>query len=309
MAEQTFGEVRFTEETWQQIVEYTELCSTEVAAMGYVKLDGPVAVVDEVFLVPQVVSGASVEFVETGFPWAVNKAIQEGRLDELRFCWHSHVNFAARFSDIDKEMIRKVHNSGPIPWFVSTILNKKGETWAQIDYFATGGELEEFCTHVTLPLDVQVGEPIEYDLTEREEELVKFLTKKPSTVKTTTTHSKDHGKSKATLADEKLDSKDETVGPSGCTGADWKLHNLAKNKGWASYIDPEHYVHYWDENDGNKYKGCAPMPTNPDGSWKLNIEPSVIDSTTVDEIEDAFGPRDDDDVERMVQQVMERDQL
>lgn len=306
MADQTFGEVRFTEETWKQIEEYTELCSTEIAAMGYVKLDGPVAVVDEVFLVPQVVSGASVEFVETGFPWAVNKAMREGRLDELRFCWHSHVNFAARFSDTDKDMIRRVRDSGPIPWFVSTILNKKGETWSQIDYFATGGELEEFCNHVSLPLDTQVGEPIDYDPTLREEEMVKFLTMKP---KAETKVTKGTGKTAATKADEALDTKLETVGPSGCTGADWKLHNLAKQKEWASYIDPEHYVHYWDEKDGNKYKGCAPMPTNPDGSWKLKIEPTVVDSTTVDEIEDAFGPRDDDDVERMVEKVMERDQV
>lgn len=309
MPDATFGAVHFTDEAWKQIEEYTELCSTEVAAMGYVTLDGNEAEVHEVFLVPQVVSGASVEFVETGFPWAVQKAMSEGRLDELRFCWHSHVNFAARFSETDKDMIRKVRDSGPIPWFVSTILNKKGETWAQIDYFATEGPLREFCNHVSLPLDVRVGDEPDYDPAEREAELEEFVTIKKSPPPKTNGVVKSSGKSPATKADEALDAKEETVGPSGCTGADWKLHNLAKTKGWASYLDPEHYVHYWDEADGNKYKGCAPMPKNPDGSFKLDIEFSVIDSDTVAEIEEAFGPRNDDDIERMVDAVMERQQL
>lgn len=303
---ETFGTVQFTEETWKQIEEYTELCPTEVAAMGYVKLDGDVAIVDEVFLVPQVVSGASVEFVETGFPWAVNKAMKEGRLDELRFCWHSHVNFASRFSDTDKEMIRKVRDSGPIPWFVSVILNKKGETWAQIDYFATGEGLDAFCQHVPLPLEVQVGEPVEYDPSERERELEEFLTiKKVETKTTTNTLRGQNGKTAATKADEALDAghtdkSKEVVGASGCTPSDWKLHNSAKNHGWASYIDPEHFVHYWDESDGNAYKGCAPMPKNPDGSWKLDIEPSVVDADVIEEL--------DADVERLIDEMMERGQ-
>jgi hypothetical protein len=309
MPEQTFGTVHFQEDTWKQLQEYTELCATEVAAMGYVTLDGPVVEVNEVFLVPQVVSGASVEFMETGFPWAVNKALKEGRIDELRFCWHSHVNFPSRFSETDKDMIRKVRDHGPIPWLASVILNKKGETAAQIDYFDLGPGINEFCQHVPLALDVQIGEW--RDLSDREEELEEFLTIKKVEPKKVNGVRTSSGKSPATKADEaldepgKVDKSGEVVGKSGCTGSDWKLHNLAKSKGWASYVDPEHFVHYWDEGDGNKYKGCAPMPKSAEGTWLLDIKPSE----TLGEDDVDWADMSEDELDRYVDMVMERNQI
>ena len=299
----TFGSIHFEEDTWQQLKEYTELCPTEVAAMGYVTLDGPVVEVHEVFLVPQVVSGSSVEFMETGFPWAVNKALVDGRIDELRFCWHSHVNFGASFSTTDEEMIRKVRDHGPIPWLASVILNKKGETAAQIDYFDLGPGISEFCNHVPLKLDVEVGEMP--DVEKREEELVEFLTiKKPEPKKSMPPVSS--GKSPATKADEKLDSKDkEKVGTSGCTGKDWRLHNLAKSKNWDCFIDPDHYVHYWDPKDSNTYKGCAPMPKSKDGTWLLKLNSNVdVDTDNSD-----FATMSDEELDKYVDMVMERRQL
>lgn len=305
MSSETYGHVQFETDDWRKLQEYCDLCPVEVAAMGYATLEDNIVKVNEVFLVPQTVSGTSVEFMSTGFPWAVNKALKEGRIDELRFCWHSHVNFGAFFSSTDKDMVRKVRDHGPIPWFASVVLNKKGETHAQLDYFHLGEGVGNFCQHLTLELDVAIGEIPEDDTEIREEELSHFLTMKKTTVSKTKTVTTTSGKSPATKADEKLD---EQVGPSGCTGADWRLHNQARAKGWASYMDPEHYVHYWDESDGNKYKGCAPMPKNPDGSFKLNIEFSVIDSDTVDEIEEHFGPRDQDDIDEAVERVMARDE-
>jgi len=248
-SQESYGHVHFEPDTWRMLQEYTDLCPTEVACMGYATLDGPIVKVHEVFLVPQVVSGSSVEFMDTGFPWAVNKALQEGRIDELRFIWHSHCNFSAFFSSIDEDMVRKVRNHGPIPWLADVVLNKKGETHAQIDYFALGDGVNEFCQHLMLPLEVQVGDFPADETEKRIEELEAMLTKKPVTT-TTTTSSKSSG----------------VVGKSGCTAADWRLHNQAKSKGWESYVDDEGYIHYWDPKEGGSYKGSAKVPLKSDGT-------------------------------------------
>lgn len=303
MPSDAFGHVKFNEADWRQLQEYCDLCPVEVAAMGYATIEGSVVNVNEVFLVPQVVSGSSVEFMDTGFPWAVQKALDEGRIEELRFCWHSHVNFGAFFSATDKDMVRKVRNHGPIPWFCSVVLNKKGDTHAQLDYFKLGEGVSDFCNHLTLELDVAVGE-IPEDFTEqREQELEEFLTKKAvSTSKTSSS-----GKSPATKADEALD-KDEVVGASGCTPKDWKLHNKAKTEGWDCYVDPEHYVHYWDPKDGGKYKGSAPIPKNDDGSWKIDLKPNVMEADVVEALDHGENMTEDE-LDEYVQQVMDRHEL
>jgi hypothetical protein len=297
MATETYGNVCFAEDTWTQLREYTELCPVEVACMGYAKLDGNNVVVDEVFLVPQVVSGASVEFVETGFPYAVQKAITDGRLADLKFCWHSHVNFTAHFSSIDEEMVRKVRDHAPIDWFANVVLNKKGDTYARIDYFDLGPGVEEFCQHVKLGLDVMVdGQPLHKEEL-RIEELEQFLTPRKEETKSTTPST---GAGAA-----------ESVGASGCTAKDWKLHNLAKEKGWEAYIDPEHYAHYWDASD-KTYKGCAPMPKNSDGSYKIEVNETVKDAASVEALDDFPGQPldqvDEDHIERLTTEVMERGQ-
>jgi hypothetical protein len=298
----TFGRVVFTDDDWQQIREYTRLCPTEVACMGYCSLDKSDVIVNDIFLVPQVVSGSSVEFVEAGFPWAVRKALAEDRLDELRFCWHSHVNFPSMFSSTDKEMVRKVHNSGPIPWFVSVVLNKRDDTHAQIDYFDLGPGVDEFCDHLTLELDVQVGEECEDNDEERIKELEEFCTLKPKPKPSST--STLNGNNGAST---------EVPGESGCTPNDWKLHNLAKREGWEAYRDPEHYIHYWSPKD-KKYKGCAPMPTNKDGSDKISVNETIIDANIIEELDLAPGEplsetdkQAEEEIDRLVDEVMERE--
>lgn len=118
---------------------YCRCCPTEIAAMGYVtnNEDGDFYV-DEVFLVPQEVTGSSVDFLSKGMVYAVEKAIEEGRINDLRFCWHSHVNMGAFWSGTDEGMIEDIRDSGPVPWFISLVSNKKGEWKARLDLFGPG---------------------------------------------------------------------------------------------------------------------------------------------------------------------------
>lgn len=278
-----YGHVQFTEDTWRQLKEYTDLISTEVACMGYATLEGNVVKVNEVFLVPQVVSSGSVEFMDTGFPWAVNKALKEDRIDELRFIWHSHCNFGAFFSGTDEDMVRKVRDHGPIPWLANVVLNKKGETHAQIDYFQLGDGVGEFCNHLTLGLDVQVGE-IPADATEqRLQELEEMCTPKY----------------KSYTSKGSSSSGGEKKGKSGCTARDWRLHNEARTKEWESFVDPEHYIHYWDPKDGGKYKGSAPVPRHEDGSFHSGYDTTVADSSVIEALDNLYNEGTGVDFDKM----------
>lgn len=127
------------DDAWEKLWAYTDVCNTEIAAFGYVSPNevGDL-VVSEVFLVPQEVSSVEVDFVTEGLPYAVDKAAQEDRINELRFIWHSHVNMGTGYSGTDEEMIRKVRDAGPIPWLATAIFNKKGETNGRLDVFKPG---------------------------------------------------------------------------------------------------------------------------------------------------------------------------
>lgn len=125
--------------SWEKFETLTGMVHTEIAALGYAKFQAdekgrPYVYVSELFVIPQEVSAAEVDFVSDGLPYAIMKATDEGRLDDLRFCIHSHVNMSAYFSGTDDEMIETFGKAG-VPWLASVVLNKKGETDARVDVF------------------------------------------------------------------------------------------------------------------------------------------------------------------------------
>lgn len=276
------GSVCIDKDSWRKIEEYTALCPVEIACMGYAKLDGHNVVVDEVFLVPQVISLSSVEFLDKGLPWAVNKAIEDDRINDLRFCWHSHATHDSYFSPTDEEMVRKVKASAPLPWFVSVVLNKKGKTHAQLDYFKPGGELAEFTDHITIALDVVV-DGVQVDATDqRLLEMEEFTEKK-------TDYDRKHRATKAKSPSSSILPLEpihaETEWTETITGRDWRLHNEASDKDWEVYIKDD-VAYYWSD-ETREFKGSAPIPINPKtGDYKIEIEPTVIDGTA-EEPEDA----------------------
>lgn len=124
---------------YDKLVDYCTACKDEIAAFGYVKpTDDGDFFVDEVFLVPQEVSGASVDFITDGLPFAVDKAAADDRLADLKFLWHSHVNMGVGFSAVDEDMIDKLSRFSTTPWFINAIFNKKGDTNCRIDVFNNG---------------------------------------------------------------------------------------------------------------------------------------------------------------------------
>lgn len=124
--------VYIEQEAAQMIELYVASVDTEIAGMGYVELVDGFAVVRDVFLLGQTVTGASVDVDKKAVAAAMDKAKEDGRLDQLRFSWHSHADMKCYFSATDTE---NIENYAPASWFVSAVYNRKGQSEARIDFF------------------------------------------------------------------------------------------------------------------------------------------------------------------------------
>lgn len=298
--------VVFSAEDWRKLEEYTAVCPVEVACMGYATLEEGNVIVHDVFLVPQVISLSSVDFLTRGFPWAVNKAIEEDRVNELRFCWHSHATHGAYFSSTDESMVRKVRDSGPIPWFASCVLNKKGETHAQLDYFKPDGELAAFTNHITLELGVQVVDKPADESALRVEEIEEFAERKHEYEAKQKAAKKSTDKpSQSILPLEPVETDKEWT--STITNRDRALHKLAKKNGWECYINAD-VAYYWCEKT-REFKGSAPIPIDPKtGEYEVEIDATVIDGSAIDATEPELVPIDDAE-EALLDQALSAGQL
>lgn len=149
-------------ECWQFAHALTQRAWTEVAAFGYCTQEHDSKdhwlYVDELFVVPQIVSSSEVDFVTDGLPYAIEKAVDDDRLHDLRFCFHSHVDMAVFFSQTDAEMIASMGKQG-IPWFASVVLNKKRESNGRIDIF--GLDQLDGIGSVSLEADVKCESDVE----------------------------------------------------------------------------------------------------------------------------------------------------
>ena len=177
--------ITWAKEAWDLFWDYVDLAPGEVAVWGYVEKDGTELFVSEVFLVPQEAHAAGVDFVKDGLPYAINKAIQDGKLDQLRFCAHSHGHYPVMWSRTDEQMIETLGSSGT-PWLVSCVFNKKGETLGRLDVFADGGDFGKV-QHTVDELRVS------WTRTEDEHEklvaeMEHFVTKPPKPAAKTTTY-------------------------------------------------------------------------------------------------------------------------
>jgi hypothetical protein len=175
-------QVQMDRDAWDKMWAYTDLLVGEVACFGYVELDeeNKIAFVSEVFLVPQTASASEVDFMTKGLPFAIDKAIMDGKIDQLRFCVHSHGEFTANWSSTDEDMLRKVGSTGT-PWFVSAIFNRKGDSTARIDIFGDAGPFGK-TQHVLKDLDIVAERNWDTDEA-RLAEIEEFVTIPPKPVK------------------------------------------------------------------------------------------------------------------------------
>jgi hypothetical protein len=167
------NKLTLTHQARMDIQHYVRHCDYEIGGFGYVKMDSNGNFkVDEIFLVEQEVSGASVDFADSGLEYAINKAVADDRLEDLKFCWHSHVEMGAFWSSTDDEMIANMNN-GMTPYLVSLVQNKKGETEQRVDFFPKDPELRGFADQIQYDLDLYYElAPIPEHIKDSYEELV-----------------------------------------------------------------------------------------------------------------------------------------
>lgn len=164
-------------DAWDLMWTYVELMPGEVGCFGYVELDveHKEFYVPELFLVPQEADESQVDFTTTGLPYAVEKAIEDDRLNDLRFCVHSHGAHGAFWSSTDEDMIQKM-GTGGTPWFLSAIFNRKRETTCRLDIF----EIEPFGRGQVTIKDIPIHkEHDEQFLEDCIEDLERFVKKPP----------------------------------------------------------------------------------------------------------------------------------
>lgn len=114
--------VVINEDVYQKVMYWIKKAPGEVSGMGKVIFD-PIKNefrVVSAYLLKQKNTGSSTEIDAT----AMGKLMFETRNDpgELRWWWHSHVNFGTFWSNTDMTTIRELGGQG---WILATVLNKK----------------------------------------------------------------------------------------------------------------------------------------------------------------------------------------
>lgn len=108
--------------------------SDEVGGYGYLTVDEEQGfiIVDDAFLVPQVVSPGEVDLEELqGSYYALEKAANEKRVNDMRFWWHSHGSGTCFRSGTDNSTIDKY--GWHVPWYVTLITNRNGDVKVWLD--------------------------------------------------------------------------------------------------------------------------------------------------------------------------------
>lgn len=142
-------EVIYTREAWDRLWAYIGAVSGEIGGLGYATAQDGFILVDKVFLIPQIRSSGHVDFADHEYTvtlpdggdcddamsWALEKAVADDRVEDMRFSWHSHGSISVCWSSTDEEAIGKYGMM--TPWLVSAVLNREGKMLTRLDVFNT----------------------------------------------------------------------------------------------------------------------------------------------------------------------------
>jgi hypothetical protein len=133
---------------------------TEINGFAYVKKLADsnvyyVATADDVFITEQTVTVGSAHASGKGYGLALDRALDEGRDDDLRLQWHSHPS-DVYFSPTDRTNIEDFGRTAE--WFISLVTNRQGELRARFDSFRPvriGVEIEVAAYRVATPAMIE----------------------------------------------------------------------------------------------------------------------------------------------------------
>lgn len=140
---------------WQKMMCFVQVCPIEVNGFGYVDRTPGGFYLDDVFILRQTATAASVEVSDEALHQHLYELTVAGEdTGRMRFQWHSHVDFAAYFSSVDTNNIERY----PGDWMLSLVANKQSEYEVRLDVFRP--------FRVWTPLEIVIEMPIDQELVE-----------------------------------------------------------------------------------------------------------------------------------------------
>ena len=122
-------------EAWNKMHAYVRAVGpVEINGFGYVEEFGSDLLLTDVFITKQTVTGGTAANTGSAFAKAQYHAFQDGKADELRLQWHSHVHGDAYHSTTDMRSIERFGQGG-MEWFVSLVTNHHGDITARMDLY------------------------------------------------------------------------------------------------------------------------------------------------------------------------------
>jgi hypothetical protein len=123
---------------WTKLQAYVCGVKGEISGFAYVQRHGSsywVTEPEDVFITRQEVTGGSADVDGSTFARAADRAALDGRDEELKLQWHSHVNGQAYFSGKDITTIDG-YAEGGVKWIFSLVTNKRGDAAVRLDQYA-----------------------------------------------------------------------------------------------------------------------------------------------------------------------------
>jgi hypothetical protein len=134
--------LRFSPTAWAKLLYLRDLGDSEVGGFGITAADD-LLLVEDVQLVRQVCTGASVAFDDQAVADFFDRQVDQGRRPEQfgRTWIHTHPGDFAQPSQIDEETFARVF--GRTDWAVMFILARRGQSYARLRFHVgPGGELD-----------------------------------------------------------------------------------------------------------------------------------------------------------------------
>ena len=130
-------EIYIKHAAWRKIKMWVDIASGEVSGLGEVEVVDSKITVTEVYLLDQTSSGSSTEMDSGAVAKLIDDKIRkDGDANNIKLWWHSHADMNVFWSATDDNAIEEFNNETDTNnWFLSIVVNKKGEVKCRIDTF------------------------------------------------------------------------------------------------------------------------------------------------------------------------------
>lgn len=207
------GLLLIDEQAWMKLKYYVQSTPGEISGLGKAEIDPETGVITAVDfrIFEQVSSAAHTQISDEAQAKFMLELMQSGE-DMVNWCiwWHSHGELSSFFSHTDVTTINSHQNQD---FLISLVTNRRAESEARLDIWATDNSPFKIRTQYTRDLDVVIAESEDLELKAEIEAEVKTKLKAPLPVvvkKGYTPRSQTNQQSMGFKADDKDDGKEKT---------------------------------------------------------------------------------------------------